>query len=85
MDRRLVAAGAIRWRGMAETWNVFSELPSDAAPGRIRLAPPVDGIGLYVGGVIETDAGLVVLGMTSANDTGEGTAYLWVESASASR
>ena len=67
-DRRLAPPRSIAWRYAEDgTWE------------RIDLAPPVEGVGLGVGGVIETDDGLVIIGSTSDSDTGEGSAYIWVE------
>jgi hypothetical protein len=44
----------------------------------IDLAPPVEGVGLSIGGVIESEVGLVIIGSTSDIETGEGSAYLWI-------
>lgn len=58
----------IAWRnGEDGTWQ------------RIELAPPVEGSGMYLGEIVDSDAGMVVLGFTSDNETGAGEAYLWIE------
>jgi hypothetical protein len=58
----------IAWRyGEDETWE------------RIELAPPAEEVGVYLGDFVDSEAGLVVLGFTSDNESGAGEAYIWVE------